>query len=271
MKNKKRKAVIDCYSTNWVHYDFNQCFTQRLRKDCDFDYYGYQNLSIGKSIKKPPRGIRLVYEFATKYESVIFMIVNIRDVWKLILLRLFFVRVKYIVHKYNIRSYKKNIFNSFIWKMLKFFGITGLYLDLKPRGIDCFEKIEIGLFEGFLESDPITPNSHESIKRLILIGSPDGDKNIEFLRNYSKQKSIKVLNVTNSIDEKGIFNRIEYHQYVPEPGDVIWGCYGEDEYTGIQSGLPFAAKEFSIPILTISGVGIRDFERLYRKWVIRVV
>lgn len=243
--------LIDWHSKGWVHKEFNEAVIKQFNK--------IDRAAFIKSKKD----LEL-----SKEKKIIFLLLKPSDVFQCIKMILCGCNVSYLVHKYNINSYNKRLINKLFWQMLKILGVKSLYLDGNISRYVSSNKFKINIWQDIEINESLV--KCDKYKRLIIVGNPSQDKSVSKALRYAKDKELELINITDEKTNLQNVKTLKFKAYKKVNGDILWGIYNKEFYNGIQSGLPFEAIRYGIPILCSGTENFKDFSKIHSEYLVDI-
>ena len=249
-----------------MHYDFNRSIILSL---IDYDQIflvtkqlGLREVSDNITVINFSGVLQKVVQ-ARKME-VIYLTLTKKDILYAGLLQIFS-NVSFIIHKYNLFSYRKSFTARIAYKALSSIKVTPLRLDLKPQYFIDSQLFPRNIFEALAKERKSL--EQRNIGRIILIGEASREKNLGGLLEYLEKHDLDCLHVVDIQSTNSLFETCNFDKFIPQSGDAIWGCYDKSDYRGIKSGLPFAAIKFKLPILVTDFQGFIFFRKVFPNYL----
>jgi len=257
--------LIDTISEGWVHRDFNDSIIQSLQcYDRVFIMAKQEGLGDGvKNVEKISKRQLIWIKLRAPRTKIVFLTLTRSNLFFLFLV-CWMGQVSYLIHKYNLVTFKSGGAAAFVYKMLRILGVTAWHLDQKPNQFVESSEYPHNIFRHLI-SGRKTPLKGR-YKRVLLIGEPSKEKNLEGLSKFLDEENLTCLNLSDELDQS-IFPVVKFADYIPMCGDVIWGGIDVISYDGVKSGLPYAALKFGLPIAVTSTIGFKQFHQIFPEYL----
>lgn len=262
------QVLVDCYSTEWIHYSFNASFLGN-QKELTVRFIGLESSLAYREYqgsKEPARQktLPLVWQiiraaWASRTRDVVFLAMTSREVAPLLLLRLLGFRVEYVMHKLNLRCRILRPHWRMIFGLLDGLGVKTLCFE-PPH--PSFPKYRLIDFSPYAFTDVRAPSvPARPFGRIAFIGRPDDGKEYDMIEAIAGELGMEVIVFTD--EALPVRYKTRPHSYRIDDCDVIWGYYDPEHYQGIQSGLPYVALESGMMIITNNNVGFGAFSKMF--------
>ncbi|WP_318503769.1 hypothetical protein [Photobacterium leiognathi] len=265
------KLIIDLFSKEWVHSDFN---VEYIKSYCDksdivVGNKGAEYLSHLYDIK----GIKYTDGFLSKMyflylifisKEVVFLVFLNKYFPLLVISRLFGKKTSYVIHKYNLTTRKNNKLAKYIYVFLEFIGVRSVSLE-PPH--DLFKKndiLNIDMWKGTIINSTVNKNK---LNKIAFIGKPVPGKNFNLLMAIAEEINLEVVVYSDESDLCGNFEVKKFTDNIVDC-ELIWGFYDAYFYKGIQSGLCYPALVSGLRVLTNNNIGFNYFSTKYGNYLI---
>ncbi|SHG75187.1 hypothetical protein SAMN02745753_04441 [Marinomonas polaris DSM 16579] len=266
------KLVIDLFSKNWVHKDFNIQFLRQFtgKEDIVFGNEGAEYLKSLRNDKifffKGWRDFYKLIQLLICAEDVVFLVLMNKYIPLVFFSILLGKKTSFIVHKYNLTTRKRRKFVNILYQILERIGLISISFEEIDSIFLNNKIIELDMWEN-TQKVPLKKGNH--ISKIAFIGKPIVGKNFDLLLSLRDKYNFEVylycdepLNIKECVV-------VPFKSAIDEC-DLIWGYYDPKFYKGIQSGLCYPSLNNGLRVITNNNMGFVYFSKIYPNHTIKL-
>ncbi|MHA2797718.1 hypothetical protein [Vibrio harveyi] len=264
------KLVIDLFSKNWVHKDFNIQFINEYTEKNDV-IMGNKGAHFFEEIENREKiviekNINIIHFFRLLkgYEEITFLVLLNRYFFLVAISLLMRKKTYYVVHKYNLSTRKRRKWVNLIYLAYEKLGLKSLSFE---EADSCFSNNNVLDLNMWKNTPKEKVKKAKKITKVAFVGKPVPGKNFELLKKMSKEHNFQINVYCDQKFEDDDCTVLPFVEKI-EGCDAIWGYYDPDFYKGIQSGLCYPTLISGLQVITNNRLGFVYFSQIYGDYVL---